>query len=288
MAYVRDSLGRDEHIVEVATKHWIVFVPGVIIALVGVGAFVSLYPEVRIWPIFSFLPLVWGIIEYITTEFVVTNRKIVAKVGVISRITIEQRLEKIDSVRVIQGIFGRMLNYGTIIVAGSGISETAVPRIADPIAFRQKIESATEGSVFPGGRSSSSRGRNHQYASATTGAGGRQEYWERNERQQREREGWLLSAVLPDGKIVRFELPFDGRSQTIGRSTREADFVLNEESVSRLHARFDQSVGLVWIADLGSLNHTFVNEVEVKAEPVVLRLTDRIRLGGVNLTISTL
>jgi uncharacterized membrane protein YdbT with pleckstrin-like domain len=74
------------------------------------------------------------------TELGITNRRVIAKVGVISRKVIEVRNDKIEGIHIEQSIFGRIFNYGSIAVSGSG--QTIVPLlfIADPLAFRRAVD----------------------------------------------------------------------------------------------------------------------------------------------------
>src|SRR5687768_18417869 len=71
--------------------------------------------------------LAWVWIVYKTTEIAITNKRIIAKFGFISRSTIEINLPKVESVQVDQGVMGRMLDYGTIIVAGAGTPNLSIP-----------------------------------------------------------------------------------------------------------------------------------------------------------------
>ncbi|WP_164076142.1 PH domain-containing protein, partial [Stenotrophomonas maltophilia] len=57
-----------------------------------------------------------------STELAVTSRKVVAKWGLIARSTIEQRLEKVDSISVDQTFWGRILNFGHVTIHGTGIN----------------------------------------------------------------------------------------------------------------------------------------------------------------------
>jgi uncharacterized membrane protein YdbT with pleckstrin-like domain len=79
-----------------------------------------------------------------STELAVTTRRVIAKFGFISRSTVELNLAKIESVRVEQTVTGRIFNYGSIIVTGTGSTMDPIPFIADPIRFRQAIQSATD------------------------------------------------------------------------------------------------------------------------------------------------
>ncbi len=74
-----------------------------------------------------------------TTELIITNKKLVAKTGIISRKTFELQLANIESVEVRQSIFGRLANYGTVYSLGRGNSRVPVSGIYDPILFRKKV-----------------------------------------------------------------------------------------------------------------------------------------------------
>ena len=96
---------------------------------------------------FLFLPfyglglLLWlaTYIRYKTTELGVTDKKVIAKFGFIKRDTIELLLPKVESIQVKQSIFGRLLNYGSIIVSGAGNPQAPVPGIDAPMQFRKSF-----------------------------------------------------------------------------------------------------------------------------------------------------
>ena len=88
--------------------------------------------------------LAWVWIVYKTTEIAITNKRIIAKFGFISRSTIEINLPKVESVQVDQGVLGRMFDYGTIIVAGAGTPNLSVPGAAEPLEFRKHFMEATD------------------------------------------------------------------------------------------------------------------------------------------------
>ena len=76
-------------------------------------------------------------LKYVSTELAITNKKIIAKFGFIKRDTIELLLPKVESIQVNQSLFGRMLNYGAIVVSGAGNPQAPVPGISSPIQFRR-------------------------------------------------------------------------------------------------------------------------------------------------------
>lgn len=76
-------------------------------------------------------------IRYFTTELAITNKRVFAKFGLISRSTIEINLQKIESIQVNQSILGRIFNFGSIIVSGAGNPQAPIPGISSPLEFRR-------------------------------------------------------------------------------------------------------------------------------------------------------
>lgn len=81
----------------------------------------------------------WAVafIRYKTTELVVTNKRVIAKFGFISRQTIEINISKVESIQVNQGILGRIFNYGSLVISGAGNPQAPIPGISNPMNFRR-------------------------------------------------------------------------------------------------------------------------------------------------------
>ena len=75
-----------------------------------------------------------------TSELVITDRRVLIKVGFIQRRTFEMFISKIESVAVFQSMLGRLFNYGTVEIRGTGGSSESFPTIADPLRFRDAIQ----------------------------------------------------------------------------------------------------------------------------------------------------
>ena len=89
--------------------------------------------------------LVWAWIRVTSTELAITNKRVIAKFGFISRNTMEIAVQKVESIQVQQSLMGRMLNFGTLIISGTGTSHAPIPSISDPLAFRRAFLEAQEG-----------------------------------------------------------------------------------------------------------------------------------------------
>ncbi len=90
-----------------------------------------------------------GVMQRNAAEFVITNKRIVAKVGVIQKQTSEMFLNKIESVGVDQNLRGRMLGYGRVTLRGTGGSIGSFQRIADPFEFRRQVQEQIGRSLEP-------------------------------------------------------------------------------------------------------------------------------------------
>lgn len=85
-------------------------------------------------------------IRYFTTELAVTNKRVVAKFGFISRSTVEVNLQRVETIQVNQSILGRLFNFGSIVVAGAGNPQAPVPGISNPLQFRHVVLETQESS----------------------------------------------------------------------------------------------------------------------------------------------
>jgi uncharacterized membrane protein YdbT with pleckstrin-like domain len=75
----------------------------------------------------------------LSTEIAVTDRRIIYKRGLIQRHTIEINMDKVESVDVDQSILGRLFDYGTITVRGTGEGIEPLRNISTPIALRNAV-----------------------------------------------------------------------------------------------------------------------------------------------------
>lgn len=75
-----------------------------------------------------------------TSEFAITNKRVIIKVGLISRRTLEINLSKIESVNVDQNIWGRIFGYGNLTVIGTGGTRETFNTISRPMEFREKFQ----------------------------------------------------------------------------------------------------------------------------------------------------
>ena len=140
-SYVDSNLNPGEHVVYRGAVHWVIYLPPVLMVCFGVPLIGVIE---RIGLVMAIAGLLAGAAAWVrqtTSEFAVTNRRVIVKTGLLARRTIEINLSKVESVEVNQDIFARMFNYGTITVIGTGGTHEPFSLIDDPLAFRRAVQS---------------------------------------------------------------------------------------------------------------------------------------------------
>lgn len=154
-SYVETIVGSGEHIVHVGRVSLLsilssllggtfLIVVAIGLLLMPVGSPYVTHALAGIAAALGVLVIVVALVRRSSTELAVTNRRVIAKFGLIARSTVEMNLAKIESVRVEQTVMGRLFGFGSIIVTGTGSTMDPIRFIADAIAFRQAIQAATD------------------------------------------------------------------------------------------------------------------------------------------------
>jgi uncharacterized membrane protein YdbT with pleckstrin-like domain len=159
--YVDESLGKGETVKYTARvslwRYWFNFIIGSFLALGSLPLFLMaifasskekehnpFVYSIAIWLVVALCLLVWPFIARRSTELAITDKRLIAKYGVISTQSIEIRFDKIETVRVKQGLLGRMFNYGDIVVTGTGSTFDPIRNIANAKIFRNALNQAMD------------------------------------------------------------------------------------------------------------------------------------------------
>lgn len=134
MSYVSKTMGDSEKVIFRAKFHWVytftAFAWLLILGVIGVG----------IWMFVHMMIVKW------TTEIVATNERFVYKTGWITRKTQEVSLQKIEEIKLSQGVLGRLFGYGRLHIQGTGVGLIDLPNIKQPLELRRQITNAREAS----------------------------------------------------------------------------------------------------------------------------------------------
>ncbi len=152
MGYIDRHLMDGERVAFRTRLHWRFVITSVLVGLLlvaaGAAAVLTPVPWVGILPAVLGLIVVGGaLLRRRSSEFAVTDRRIVLKVGMLTTRSVEMLHSKIESVAVHQSLAGRMLGYGSIVVTGSGGTREVFDGIQSPLEFRNAVSAAADRSV---------------------------------------------------------------------------------------------------------------------------------------------
>ena len=144
MSYVEKHLMPGEQIEYRANLHWLVFLLPILLFIPGIWLFFVGGDIARVFALIliagALVTALGPVIERRTSEFAVTNKRVVIKKGLIRRHSLETLLSKIEGIGVAQSILGRILGFGTIVISGTGGSKEPFHKIADPMMFRRRVQ----------------------------------------------------------------------------------------------------------------------------------------------------
>ncbi|BFU96409.1 MAG: putative Permease of the major facilitator superfamily [Nitrospira sp.] len=148
MGYIDDNLLPGEQVHYRAHLHWKLFVGPSLLTILGF-AFVGFAISQGFDPYWSLVILIVPasavLSAYLTwrcSEFAVSDKRVLIKTGIVGRHTLETLLTKVENIGVEQTLWGRLFNFGTIYVTGTGSTRETFAGIHAPLEFRKAIEAA--------------------------------------------------------------------------------------------------------------------------------------------------
>jgi uncharacterized membrane protein YdbT with pleckstrin-like domain len=151
---VEDHLQVGEQVVHQAHVSRISLIPWLILAVAlvagGIVAFNlaadPLVGGLALLPAVAVVLLVlgkWVVLR--SNEYILTDRRVIQQTGIVSKRSVDSRLDKINNVEHQQTLWGRLLGYGDVwIDTASETGTTMFRQIADPLEFKRAILSAAE------------------------------------------------------------------------------------------------------------------------------------------------
>jgi uncharacterized membrane protein YdbT with pleckstrin-like domain len=155
MSYIDSNLLEGEQVVYRTRLHWLLFMAPVLFTVLVLCP-IAWFLSQGTWSHAAWIPLVLGLLVLLVTlikrqssDFAVTNKRVMMKMGVFNTRSIELLLNKIEAIAVNQSFSGRALGYGDIVITGSGGSREVFARIQGPLAFRRAVQSVADPQYRP-------------------------------------------------------------------------------------------------------------------------------------------
>jgi uncharacterized membrane protein YdbT with pleckstrin-like domain len=151
MSYIDGNLLPGEQVVYRTRLHWLLFATPVLFTVIVLLPIAWMLNKQTWGQYYPWIPITLALLILLTTyikrqssDFAVTNKRVMMKVGVFSTRSIELVLNKVEAIAVNQSLMGRIFGYGDIVVTGSGGTKEAFSNIQGPLAFRRAVQSVTD------------------------------------------------------------------------------------------------------------------------------------------------
>ena len=142
MSYIQQVLQPGETVRYQGSVSWVLYLVPIGLAVAGLSQQLSDRSDGLLLRSASPSPLILALRAWFirwTTEIAVTNFRVIYAQGFIQRRSVEIHMDKVESVDVDQSVLGRMLDYGTVIVRGTGATLEPFRDIDRPIDFRNQV-----------------------------------------------------------------------------------------------------------------------------------------------------
>lgn len=143
MGYLNNKLQNGETVVYTAKIHWFLFLQPILLLLLGYFFYLS-REGITYWlgVVILFLglvALVQRLFIKVGSVYAVTNKRVILKIGVLSHRQLDLVLTKCEGLQVKQSIFGRIFNFGNLLVTTGGVINT-FHFVSNPFQFKREID----------------------------------------------------------------------------------------------------------------------------------------------------
>lgn len=143
MSTGKSTLLANETIVFEGKLHWWIFVRGALFILAGFLIFNSIGTLFYLCLGIGIALLIHAYLEYISSEFLVTDKRVVLKTGILKRTFADIPLKRADGLIVNESLIGRILGFGHVSVTTAGQPQRFA-YLTDAIEFRRQVTLAMD------------------------------------------------------------------------------------------------------------------------------------------------
>jgi membrane protein YdbS with pleckstrin-like domain len=155
MSSFSQDLMEGERIVRRAHVAWVIYLPALLVLVLAAAVTIFLLQEghdgrevARIaGPFLALCALFLALRAWArrgSARFAVTTKRVFIRQGFIRQRSTEILLSQVEGISVTQGFWARLLDYGTVVIEGTGGDAEPYQRIASPLAFRRAVQEQIE------------------------------------------------------------------------------------------------------------------------------------------------
>jgi uncharacterized membrane protein YdbT with pleckstrin-like domain len=157
--YLDSLLSDREKIILVDHQHWFVLFAAIFVEIVSIFIIIAIItvlivikPDIRALVSLGYLltlipiaSLTRDVLAWTNREYIITSRRVMQIAGIIYKNVTDSSLEKVNDVKLVQSVWGRMFGFGDIeILTGSELGANLFRRIANPVKFKIAMMNAKE------------------------------------------------------------------------------------------------------------------------------------------------
>ncbi len=156
--YLQNLLAKNEQVKMITHQHWVLLLREILLEVGSIVVIVLLTtlvwlvwwgnPIITLAYLFLLLPiasLVKDILAWKNHQFIITNRRVIQIFGILTKNVTDSSLEKVNDVKMVQSVWGRLFNFGDIeILTASELGINRFTRLAKPIEFKTAMLDAKE------------------------------------------------------------------------------------------------------------------------------------------------
>jgi membrane protein YdbS with pleckstrin-like domain len=155
MSSFSKDLMEGERIVQRAHVSWVIYLPALLVLALAAALTVFLLREGAdgqevarfAGPFVGLCALFLALRAWIrrgSARFAVTNKRVFIRYGFVRQRSTEILLSQVEGISVTQGFWARLLDYGTVVIEGTGGDAEPYLRIDAPLAFRRAVQEQIE------------------------------------------------------------------------------------------------------------------------------------------------
>jgi membrane protein YdbS with pleckstrin-like domain len=147
LSYVTDNLVVSKNVLFQTRQHWIRLVgPAIFAACMLSFSLIAAFQDAPAFGAIALLTFLLAVIvvgvsflRWKATEYAVTSKRLIVKSGIITHNREEIMVDKVESIGVDQGCWGRQLDDGTLVLRGTGSTFEPFFHVPSPMEFRKCI-----------------------------------------------------------------------------------------------------------------------------------------------------
>jgi hypothetical protein len=132
----------DEEVRLEATIHWGIYWKGTVLLVFALYLLLFVEGAYNLGIMFTGIAVIALILAWVTKYYlalVMTDRRTLARWGILHLDFVDMRYSQIESAEVSRSLMGRILGYGSVVLAGTGQRVVIVPYIGNAGEFRRAL-----------------------------------------------------------------------------------------------------------------------------------------------------